>query len=639
MSERVRVLLHVDSLILGGLERKVAQLALRLDRERFEVTVSYSWEWGIHGEELQRAGIPVLRIVPAAARCKGVGRATQQVRELNPDIFHTFSCRQNASDTLVAKRAGVPVIISARDNIRHWAKPGPPRNWEFDRNAMTHFVTPCCEKAAELCRELEGVHAEKIVVIPNGVDLPDLCEGPSIRDTLALPEGAFVIGYAAKYRVLKGHEHLLRATRKLAEKRPELHLVCCGEDEDGHRERLQEMVTRLGLGKHVTLLGAVREMDSFYRSLDLYVHPSTSEALSMAILEAMSHQLPVVATAVGGTPEAVVDGCTGVLVPPANGAALCEAILHLAEQPEMRDSMGKAGRARVSAQFSAARMVREYEELYLRVTRTPAPPAIAAPAAEPLTGAAGCPLLEDTTVFVTTIGDEANFSDCMAHLRAQTVRCRIEVIDRVAPMSAAFACMHERCTTPYYVQVDEDMLLHPHALEQLHAEIAQAPAEVAMVCAALWDCDIERAILGVKIYRHEIVRQFPYRDAVSTEVKQLHAMQAAGYKAILHPTEEDAVCLGEHGKHYTPETIFRRWQRLFHKRNQLGHLTWLEPWPERLLARYLATRQPLHLYAALGAIAGIGGRAEGDRELDWRDTNPAFQRMRYYFPADPDGKS
>ena len=144
---------------------------------------------------------------------------------------------------------------------------------------------------------------------------------------------------------------------------------------------------------------------------------------------------------------------------------------------------------------------------------------------------------------------------------------------------------------------------------------------------------MSRPILGVKIYRHEIVKQFPYRDTLSCEVNQLKRMANAGHHAlVLSSDEADAICLGEHGKHYTPQTIFRRWQRLFHKHNELGNQRWMDPWPRRLLDRYLETKEELHLYAALGAIAGIGGRADRDRELDWLEPNPALMRMQHYFP-------
>jgi hypothetical protein len=243
------------------------------------------------------------------------------------------------------------------------------------------------------------------------------------------------------------------------------------------------------------------------------------------------------------------------------------------------------------------------------------------------------PFLADTTVFVTTIGDEVNFEDCLAHLDRQTTRFVLEIIDRVAPMSAALQEMLERCRTPYYVQVDEDMILSPEAIQQLEYSIRDAPANTALVCAPLWDCDCERPIHGVKIYRHAIAKQFPYRDELSTEKGQLARIEAAGYSIVRQPLNSGSTCLGEHGKHYTPETIFIRWQRCFQKHLQGGYMSWIEDYPPRLLDRYFKSRDPLHLYAFLGAAAGITDNAVPDRELDWRVPNRALERIQIYFPA------
>ena len=244
------------------------------------------------------------------------------------------------------------------------------------------------------------------------------------------------------------------------------------------------------------------------------------------------------------------------------------------------------------------------------------------------------PVTPATTIFVTTIGDEANFADCMAHLRSQTVERPIEIINRVAPMSAALQQMHARCRTPYYVQVDEDMILFPEAIATLERLIRESPPQVALACATLWDCDTERSIYGVKIYRHAIVRQFPYENTLSCEVRQLDRIYAAGFTALLLPFGDRSTCLGEHGKHYTPETIFKRWQRMFQKRRESDNVAWIDPWARRLLDRYVATGEVLHLYALLGAVAGIAGERAPDREADWTQPNPALARLRPYFPID-----
>ena len=629
MSDRIRVLFHLDWLLTGGLEKKVCRIAKNLDRERFYPVVSYAWDWGPCGDDLRRAGIPVHRILPSAAYQPQAMEAVRQVREIGPHIYHSFSCGRNAHDVWTAHQAKVPVIMTARGGMRFWALPGPGQDWEFDRNALTHHITACCEAVAGAARSAEGVHQSKISVIYNGVELP-APEGPSIREELAIPAEAPLVGYAAKYYPLKAHDSLLRAWREVVDVLPSALLICCGDDEDNHKHHLETLISTLRLERNVKLWERRDQMDAFFRGLDLYVHPSKSEGLSNAILEAMSHGKPVIAPPVGGTPEAMEDGVSGLLV--SSGTRhLAAAILKLAKSPDVRAAMGHAARCRIEKHFSVCRMVRQYEQLYLESLERPVVEITSPPIL--YTGSENAAMLEDTTVFVTTIGDSVNFADCLAHLEAQTVRCRLEVIDRVRPMSAAFTQMHKRCRTPYYVQVDEDMLLHPDALERLHEHISRADAGVPLVCAPLWDCDMPRPVAGVKIYRHAIVRLFPYRDTLSCETNQLKRMANAGYHAtVLSNDEADAVCLGQHGKHYTPQTIFRRWQRLFHKHNAEGDRRWLEPWPRRLLDRYMETKEELHLYAALGAIAGIGGRAERDGESDWMEPNPALMRMQHYFP-------
>lgn len=243
--------------------------------------------------------------------------------------------------------------------------------------------------------------------------------------------------------------------------------------------------------------------------------------------------------------------------------------------------------------------------------------------------------MAETTIFVTTIGDQANFRDCIEHLKAQTVERPVEVIDRVAPLSAAFQQMHERCRTPFYVQVDEDMILFPQAIEKLEHLLQEAQHRVAMVCAPLWDCDTQQAIYGVKIYRHAIMKQFPYENTLSCEVRQIEQMKAAGYFIQALPLGGDrSNCLGDHGKHYTPVSIFKRWQRIFQKREVLGNNMWIEPWARRLLERYTASGEALHLYALLGGIAGIVGAPPPDQEADFRDPNEALERILRYFPTE-----
>lgn len=241
-------------------------------------------------------------------------------------------------------------------------------------------------------------------------------------------------------------------------------------------------------------------------------------------------------------------------------------------------------------------------------------------------------LADQLTVFVTTVGDEANYRDCLEHLKRQSVRYRMEVIAGVAPLSAAFQRMIESCRTPYYVQVDEDMILFPRAVETLYDEIRRSHSGTAMVCRPLWDRDIQGAIYGLKIYRHEIVRQFPYENTFSCERTQKESIEAAGFEMRFDPLGDRDSCLGEHGKHYTKRSIFLRWRRLIQKRRRYGNdLARGVPNPRFLLDRYQADPTPLHLFSLLGAISGLSGELPPDGEADFREECPDYERMHAAF--------
>jgi glycosyltransferase involved in cell wall biosynthesis len=241
-------------------------------------------------------------------------------------------------------------------------------------------------------------------------------------------------------------------------------------------------------------------------------------------------------------------------------------------------------------------------------------------------------LRSEVTVFVTTIGDETNFNDCQRHLDRQTVRFEREIIAFVAPMSAAFNEMLKRCRTKYYVQVDEDMQLFPDAIEKLIEELRRAPEHVSHVAAPLWDCHLDRPLWGVKAYRHDILRRFPFKDTLSCEIQQLDELAKEGFDVLTLPLRWNRrECFGEHGKHFTPRTIFERWERIMQKRRALRRLHWLQPWPARLLKRYVRTGSELDLYAFLGAVSGIVRELPPDREADFRSVNEEFERLNEYF--------
>jgi glycosyltransferase involved in cell wall biosynthesis len=370
---RIRVLFHVDYLWSGGLEKKVGNLVLGLDKTRFEPIVSWSRKWGSVGRRIEASGVPV--VLTGMSR----SNAVQRIREIAPDIFHTFSCSKTSHDVNAARQAGVPVIVTNRSSMRYWEGGDAAQPWELERNRATTKVVANSRAVAGICAAMEQLPAAMISVVHNGVAIPREVSPSRLKQELHLPEFTQLIGYAATYRTIKGHEFLLHAFRRVLDRRKDVHLVCFGEDYDDTRLRLEMLASELKITTNINLLDAREDVAAVYDSLNIYVHPSLTEGFSNAILEAMAHGLPVVAAATGGTPEAVVDEITGLLVPAADSAALAEAMDRLLGDTGLQRSMGVAGRERVERHFSMARMVEGYQDVYESVLRE-AQDRLAAPA-------------------------------------------------------------------------------------------------------------------------------------------------------------------------------------------------------------------------------------------------------------------
>jgi hypothetical protein len=215
-------------------------------------------------------------------------------------------------------------------------------------------------------------------------------------------------------------------------------------------------------------------------------------------------------------------------------------------------------------------------------------------------------LTDQVTVFLITVGS-LDYPDCLRQLHEQDSLFSINVIRNVSPMDRAFQQMAERCQTPYFVQVDEDMMLYPHAVRQLYEELSVQPAEVAFHCLSLLDADLGVPIDGCKIYRHAVIQKYPWRESVSCEVDQFKRMWADGYRFSRRwrPMVGDHV-IGEHGRHLTPRSLFHRYRRLALKyRLDPEMMAWWAEWPQRLAERFAAAGTQRSLFALLGWNDGL----------------------------------
>jgi glycosyltransferase involved in cell wall biosynthesis len=174
-----------------------------------------------------------------------------------------------------------------------------------------------------------------------------------------------VVGVVARLEPEKGHRHLLQAWPMVARGRPDAWLLLAGEGSEADALRAQAGAMPAGIGNRIVLVGRQTDVAAVTAALDVAVMPSLREAQGIAILEALAAQRAVVASRVGGTPETIRHGVHGLLVPPANPAALAGALLRLAEDPRLGARLGAAGARRVDEAFSVTAAVRRIEAIYL----------------------------------------------------------------------------------------------------------------------------------------------------------------------------------------------------------------------------------------------------------------------------------
>jgi glycosyltransferase involved in cell wall biosynthesis len=364
-----RTVVHfVDSNTFGGCEEIVLSLLAGLDRRKWRPILFHCKEPGIDRlvDAMGQLGIPC-RTVPRAGGWRLAATVRHFVRELRaaqPSIFHAhlnwpLGCRHGI---MAAGLCRVPAIVATSQlyssilGVRFpWLKQ------RLQAAAVDRYIAVSNEVKARLCGDL-GVSESKVRVVRNGIRLAQFNLPPdaALRATLTQGGERPIVLTAARLHSQKGHVYLLEAAAHV----PDALFVLAGEGPE--RATLERQAQQLGIQGRVRFLGHRQGIPQLLASCDVFVLPSLYEGLPLCVLEAMAAGKPVVATAVGGTDEVVIDGETGLLVPPGNPVALATAIRSLLSDRKLAARLAQAGRARVTEKFSSDTMVsgisRVYEE-------------------------------------------------------------------------------------------------------------------------------------------------------------------------------------------------------------------------------------------------------------------------------------
>jgi glycosyltransferase involved in cell wall biosynthesis len=297
-----------------------------------------------------------------------IGRLVAALRRDRPDVVHGFLFHGYVLGALAGRWAGAPVVVASRRSLGNFKKGKPHyRLGEQVVNRLTDLVIANSEAVRADSLRREGLPPERVIVIHNGLEPGRFARPPEadLRRHLGLDKAPVVVGVVANFIPYKGHRFFLDAWAEVVARTPEAVALLVG-DGAGRRE-IEARAAALGLGGSLRFLGSRLDVPEILGVVDILVHPSLEEGFCNAILEAMAAGKPVVATAVGGNPEAVVEGETGLLVPPGDGPALAEAIGWLLDRPEQAGAFGHAGRRRVVERFELSRMVTQYEAVYDRL--------------------------------------------------------------------------------------------------------------------------------------------------------------------------------------------------------------------------------------------------------------------------------
>ncbi|MGH3129782.1 MAG: glycosyltransferase [Gaiellaceae bacterium] len=299
-----------------------------------------------------------------------LGRAwalARLLRRERADLLHTHALvAANVLGRLGARLAGVPVV--AHLHIENHFRPSTRSLLRRLDNATARRCARlvAVSEDTRLAYERQGYPAGTIEVVYNGVELDDEAGSDGVRAELGLPTDAQLVGEVARLCDVKGQRELIESLTHL----PGARLVLVGKDlEEGgaFQADLEREAERLGVRDRVVFTGYRADARRLLGALDVVALPSWTEGLPLVVLEAMALRRPVVATPVGGTPEVVADGETGLLVPVRDPRALAGAIERLLGDPELRRRMGEAGRRRIAERFSVAAMTERVLAIYAEV--------------------------------------------------------------------------------------------------------------------------------------------------------------------------------------------------------------------------------------------------------------------------------
>jgi glycosyltransferase involved in cell wall biosynthesis len=366
MVHSMRVVHVIHALNIGGMEQWVVRFCLFLRRRGHYCEVVCLRERGKLADTLERQGIPVtlIKLMPGASSLYPM-RLIQHIRQVKPDIIHAHSGVWYKA-ALAACFSGVPLVYTVH-GLNGLSNGGRRLHWrERISSKMTNAIVAVSPAVYDqLCR-LYGSKSDDIRLIVNGVaDIGGRTDS-DLNESWA-EDGHLVVGMVARFEPPKDYHTFVLAAMEVSKRMQTTQFVLVGE---GPQQReIERLIAQKGAGSYIRVLGYRSDVSAILKRLDVFVLSSLSEGAPIALLEAMSAQRPIVATAVGGIPALLANGECGLLVPPGNVEAMAQAILELLTNKTKAQELARRARERFLQEYTIDRMGERYLELYLRAVR------------------------------------------------------------------------------------------------------------------------------------------------------------------------------------------------------------------------------------------------------------------------------
>lgn len=382
MAEPRKIVYMIGSMRRGGAEGQVLELLRHFSRSGWSCSLYLLNEVGEHLEEVRRLGVPVrgfdfekrhsIADPRTSAQVLGtVSRIARALEEDRPEILHCFLYWANVFGAWAGRRVATPRIVTSRRSLGDFKNGRAWMQWvENWTNGFVDAVTVNSRAVLEDTLARERIDPAKVRLIYNGVTFGAPAADSEIDASLygadlaeAQRQGARLILCVANLIHYKGHLTLVDALADVAKDFPDVRLLLAGRD-GGMESAIREKAAALGVSDRVVFLGMQTNLAPLYGAADVVVLPSHEEGFSNVILEAMAAGKAIVASRVGGIPEAIEDGVHGLLVPSRDAKALATALARVLNDNELRARLGAAAKERALREFSLEAMFQNYETFY-----------------------------------------------------------------------------------------------------------------------------------------------------------------------------------------------------------------------------------------------------------------------------------